>query len=645
MIKFKRLYLFKILKYYWLGLSPERGKMRNKNLFFLLVLIIIVFLIFTVSISGQIPNPDSIIYASLGGIESLDPHWLYDEASMQITHHVYENLIKYKKDSISEFEPLLATQVPSIENNLIQDNGLTYIFPIRENVFFHNGNKLTPDDILYSFRRSMILDRVGGPTWMILEPLLGVSSLEDLVVKEIDVQSYEDLFENGEIKNQYKESMVKIYTKYIEPAVTIEEDKVIFHLKSPYSPFLSVIAQNASCSAIIDKEWALRNGAWNDSANEWWNYHDPTANDDEIFNLTNGTGPFKFQKWIPGEMIQLSSFDSYWREPARIDNILIKIIPEWITRKLIFLNGEADLIEVLPNFINEMRDIEGVRLIDHLPTQAINIMHFNWNINPEGNHAIGSGQLDGQGIPTDFFNDIHVRKAFSYLFPYNTFIEKTLQEQGMRISGPMTRDTMGYLDEPDFYYQQDLIKSAEEFKKAWDGVLWEKGFSFDIYYTTGAEHAKTACEMIADFSKILNPKFQINPVGVSFPTLLKELYSGRLTMYNTGWQVDFPDPHAWMSSLLLSNGTVAASYGMNYQDFAQQVIDPLIEKGIGIVVPSEREIIYQELMKISHEHAIALYLCQHQGYHVERDWIEGWYYHPLIPVGAFAGDFYEMYKK
>jgi len=96
---------------------------------------------------------------------------------------------------------------------------------------------------------------------------------------------------------------------------------------------------------------------------------------------------------------------------------------------------------------------------------------------------------------------------------------------------------------------------------------------------------------------------------------------------------------------LLSNGTVGTSYGTNYQDFAEQVIDPLVKEGISTIVPTDREYIYQKLMKISHENAIALYLCQHQGYHVERDWIKGWYYQPLIPAGAFAGDFYEMYKK
>ena len=37
-------------------------------------------------------------------------------------------------------------------------------------------------------------------------------------------------------------------------------------------------------------------------------------------------------------------------------------------------------------------------------------------INPTGNPNIGSGKLDGNGIPPDFFADINVRKAFLHAF-------------------------------------------------------------------------------------------------------------------------------------------------------------------------------------------------------------------------------------
>ena len=35
--------------------------------------------------------------------------------------------------------PLLAMEVPSVENGCISEDGLTYTFNIREGVTFHNG--------------------------------------------------------------------------------------------------------------------------------------------------------------------------------------------------------------------------------------------------------------------------------------------------------------------------------------------------------------------------------------------------------------------------------------------------------------------------------------------------------------------------
>ena len=40
------------------------------------------------------------------------------------------------------------------------------------------------------------------------------------------------------------------------------------------------------------------------------------------------------------------------------------------------------------------------------------------------NKRIGSGALDGKGIPPDFFSDIHIRKAFNYSFDWDTYIKQ-----------------------------------------------------------------------------------------------------------------------------------------------------------------------------------------------------------------------------
>ena len=57
---------------------------------------------------------------------------------------------------------------------------------------------------------------------------------------------------------------------------------------------------------------------------------------------------------------------------------------------------------------------------------------------------IGSGQLDGNGIPPDFFTDINVRKAMNYCFDYETYISEALNGQGVRNNGPIILDMLGY---------------------------------------------------------------------------------------------------------------------------------------------------------------------------------------------------------
>jgi peptide/nickel transport system substrate-binding protein len=110
--------------------------------------------------------------------ESLDPYFQYDITSNEPVKNVYENLLAWEGESVTEYKPHLATQVPSQENGLISADGRVYTFPIRKNVKFHNGNSLTPEDVEYTYERAMIFDRAGGPSWMILEPLTGYSTIE-----------------------------------------------------------------------------------------------------------------------------------------------------------------------------------------------------------------------------------------------------------------------------------------------------------------------------------------------------------------------------------------------------------------------------------------------------------------------------------
>jgi len=111
------------------------------------ILVLTWLLVFVLGISvafAEIKNPDTYVYLHIGEPDTLDPGYAYDNASGEVLTYIYENLISYDGVNLQKFIPILATEIPTVENGLIQDNGTTYVFPIREGVKFHNGNDFTP---------------------------------------------------------------------------------------------------------------------------------------------------------------------------------------------------------------------------------------------------------------------------------------------------------------------------------------------------------------------------------------------------------------------------------------------------------------------------------------------------------------------
>ncbi len=621
----------------------------KRNVLVIVLLCLILMLLASFSFA-ELKNPNTIIYAAIGGPESLDPHWAYDTASGEVIYEMYDNLINYKGKSTAEFVPMLATEVPSVENGLISEDGLTYTFPIRKEVKFHNGDILTPEDVVYSIKRALIFDRSGGPTWMFCEPLLGVYGIEDKVVEVYGLENYSDLFVDGDPRGElkpekkYKEAMIKFFNDYIDKTVEVDGDKVVFHLAQAYAPFINILAHSGNWSAILDKKWAIAQGAWDGQADNWWKYHDPEAEKDPLYAVENGTGPFVLQKWVPEEIVMLERFDDYWRGPAKIKNVQIKYITEYTTRKLMLQTGDADIAYIPVQYLSEVEKIEGVIVEKNLPQLTNVVSMFPWTINAEGNTYIGSGKLDGKGIPPDFFSDIHVRKGFSYLFPYDIFIEKVAKGLAIRNPGPIPKGIPGYTADAALFYGFSLEKAAEEFKLAWGGQLWEKGCKFNIFYNEGNDVRKAASDILSTYAKMLNPKFNLEPIGVQWSAYLKAFLTEKLPIFTIGWQADYPDPHNWAPVYMGSQGDYAGFFGEAYREFARKNVDPLLKEGLKETDPVKRIEIYKKLTQIAHDQAISIYDYQPGGNHVQRLYINGWYYNPIIPGEPDGADFYNLSK-
>ena len=544
-----------------------------------------------ISADAEVKNPDTFILANYGNLRTLDPSVAYDVTSSQRLWNIYEPLVFFDGSHTDKFKPLIATEVPALENGGISADGKTYTFTIRKGIKFHEGGDLTPEDVVYSFKRNMIVDQDGGPMWMLLEALTGEGSTRDKDGKIID----------------------GIFDK-IDKCVEAQGDKVIFHLPKPYPPFMGILAYSAS--VIMDKEWAISKGCWDGNIENAAKYNNPAPGHEPLQKFANGTNAYKMVSWEPNKEFIFERFDGYWGPKPKLKRAIIKYVDEWSTRKLMLQNGDADRVRVDNPYVPEVKAMKGLTLYE-VPQLSVTAAFFCQKINPTGNPNIGSGKLDGEGIPPDFFADINVRKAFLHAFDRETYKKDVFNDLVVMPTSPNIKGLPYHKDVP--VYEFDLKKSADYLKKAWAGKVWEKGFKMIITHNTGNEMREAAAHMMAENIMSLNPKFQIEVRNVEWKDYLVKYRNFMYPIFIIGWGADYADPHNFMYTFMHSRGV----YG-RYMAYENPEVDKLCEAGIATVDPEKRREIYHRLQDLWYTEAIANTIYQQIVVRAYRDWVKGY---------------------
>ena len=612
-------------------------------------------------ISPEFKNPDTyVVITGAGEQESMDPAWQYDTASAGILGNIYESMVWFKKDRTDEFVPMLATDWE------INDAGDVWTFNVRDGVTFHEGGTLEPHDVAYSVHRALLQDRIDGPHWMTLEAFFGLYTIEDLAMENGGVESFDEVSDEALVAT----------CEQVKAAVVADDEAgtVTYNLNLPTPWFLAMLA-NAFLGAVIDQEWVVEQGGWDGDCATWVDYHDPAAEESELFNATNGTGPYALDHWTPGEETVLMANEGYWREAGdamwedgpsgapSIKRIVIKNIPEWGTRLAMFEAGDADWIYVPPSFRPQLEPyykekcyLDGTceeanpdgYILGYfdMPRPAMTPAQLNWQINVEGgNPFVGSGELDGNGIPPDFFSDIHIRKAFNYCFDFQAMIDDALAGEGKQAQGPIIEGMMGYREGEDPLYYYDLAKCEEEFKLAdidkdgipagedEEGDVWSLGFYMQLGYNTGNEVRRLASEILKAGLETVNPSFTVAVVGMPWPVLLNTRRSQKLPVYVGGWLEDFHDPHNWVHPFLHSQGAYGRVINMPEEKAAE--FDVLIEEAAALTAVEDRRPIYEEIQLKSQEDAVVIWMYQQLDRGNFQPWIKNFYFNPAYSQYAF----------
>lgn len=241
----------------------------------------------------------TLIYAHGADADALDPHMTTLGNSADVIVNVFDGLVRFKEGS-TEIEAALAADWE------ISDDGLEYIFHLREGVKFHDGTPFNAEAVVFDVERQLDPDH---PYYL---------------------------------EGSYPYAGFSL--GMIEEVTAIDEYTVKFKLKNPYAPFIKNLAMFATMIASPEavKEYG-----------------------EDIFKHPVGTGAYKFVEWIRDDHITVEANEDYWDGRPYLDELIFAVIPNNQTRLLELEKGNIHLMEGLnPTDIERVKENDELELLE-----------------------------------------------------------------------------------------------------------------------------------------------------------------------------------------------------------------------------------------------------------------------------------------
>jgi peptide/nickel transport system substrate-binding protein len=224
---------------------------------------------------------------------SLDPSCTTDLDSMKVTVNILETLVKCEADG-NQIVPCLAESWKSSED------GLSWVFKLRQGIYFHDGTPFNADAVVFNFQR-----------WMDARNSYHTGSF-----------SYWNYIFGG-------------FPGFVKSVTSLSDYTIEIRLSKPYAPFLNALSMPVF--GIASPEAMKKYGA-------------------DLYEHPVGTGPFIFKSWERNKSILLIRNDKYWNGAAKVNMVEFRVIPSSKDRLDQLRNGSIHIADHLsPDDVSDIK--------------------------------------------------------------------------------------------------------------------------------------------------------------------------------------------------------------------------------------------------------------------------------------------------
>ena len=358
----------------------------------------------------------------------------------------------------------------------------------------------------------------------------------------------------------------------VEEITVIDDYTIAFRLKAPNVAFLDYMTMPILPKHLLKGE---------------------DMQESDFFRAPVGTGPYKLDHWDDGQAIVLTRNDDYFAGPAKIENIVFKIVSDDNAKALQLQSGELNLSQVTPKDAQNFANSDTYTVYDMKTS-------------------------DYRGILYNFNNDYwtankDIIPAINYAIDRQAIIDAVLLGQGMTAYGPLQRNI--YNNENVEHYDYNPEKSKEIMESVGctmgeDGFYYRDGEKIGFVISVGAGD-----QVRLDIAQAAAQ--QLKEVGidctVEVPT---EVDWGGQMAYLIGWGSPFDaDDHTYK--------VFGTDKGANYSSYSNALVDQYLIEARESADPAVRAEAYDKFQEELAKDPAFTFICYIDANYVANSSIQG----------------------
>ncbi|WP_066065077.1 glutathione ABC transporter substrate-binding protein [Neobacillus soli] len=340
--------------------------------------------------------------------------------------------------------------------------------------------------------------------------------------------------------------------KMVKEVKVVDEFTVQFILSEPFSPLLSILASHEG--GIISPKTIEKYGK-------------------KIIQEPNGTGPFVFESWTPGQEIVLTKNNEYWGTKAKVDKVVFKVVPEETTRISMLETGEAQIAE--PLSVPMMSTVEASQESEIYRSEGFGTEYIGFNV---------------QKKP---FSDVRVRKAIAHAVEMDSIIKGVYNNVGKKANSLLGSKVFGY--HADMKAYEYNLNEAKE-------LLAEAGYPDGFETTLKTMDSKERINMAEVLqSQLKGVGIKLNIEVLEYGTFVEQANKGNTEMFILSWRNATGDADYNQYNLFHTNSQGAAG---NTFFYSNKEVDRLIDAARGEKDQAKRVELYAQSQELEMKDAV-----------------------------------------